>query len=483
MRSESSELKTFSEFAKVPVKEKFCYFFGEFGSQSIIYYLVLTYSVFFYTDVMHLSAATVGIIVVVSRCCDALTDLVIGSLVDRTKSKLGKARFWCLIMTVPYAISMLLIYCVPAGWSATHQWIYIIITYNLATSICYTFENIQWGTLSTLISRDKVQRSQLSSLRMVGSPLAGAVGVTIALNLVGVFGGTQRAWIQAMSIFAVVCIIINLVCVFNIKERVKDPVTPEKSKHDIPSVLRNKYWWYCIAIIGLYNTFITCFSTFLPYYSTYALNNTMYTTYINNSQMITMGATALFVLWLCRKVDTLLIIRAGMVISIIGSVIGILAPLNLPVLMVSAVVRAFGMGLLAALIHALVGDAVEYGFWRTGHRAPGTTYASQGLGNKLGVLLGGGLCPIILGMAGYDGAKEVQSASAMNVISTVYLWLPLVFSAIIFVIMLFYRLNQTNYNKIVSDLNQGIFHPKAPYVDAAAVEAAKAAGGAGKENG
>lgn len=476
MRSESNELKTFSEFAKVPVKEKFFYFFGEFGSQSIIYYLVLTYSVFFYTDVMHLSAATVGIVVLVSRCCDAFTDLIIGTIVDRTKSKLGKARFWVIVMTVPYAVSMLLIYCVPAEWSAAHQWIYIIITYNLATSICYTFENIPWGTLSTLVSRDKVQRSQLSSLRMVGSPLAGAVGVTIALNLVGIFGNDQRAWIQAMSIFAVVCIIINLVSVFNIRERVKDNVTPEKSKHDILSVFRNKYWWFCIAIIGLYNTFVTCFSTFLPYYSTYALNNTMYTTYINNSQMITMGLTALFVLWLCKRVDTLMIIRTGMIISIIGSVIGILAPLNLPLLMVSAVIRAFGMGLLAALIHALVGDAVDYGFWRTGHRAPGTTYASQGLGNKLGVLLGSGLCPIILGMAGYDGAKEVQSASAMNVISAVYLWLPLIFCAIIFVIMMFYRLNQTNYNKIIHELSQGHFHPKAPYVDDAAVEAAKAAG-------
>lgn len=482
MPAKDKEIRTLSEFGKVTLKEKFFYFFGEFGSQSVFYYLVLTYSVFFYTDVMHLSATTVGVIVIVSRCCDALTDLVIGSLVDRTKSKFGKARFWCLIMTAPYAISMLLIYCVPAGWASTHQWIYIVITYNLATSICYTFENIPWGTLSTLISRDKVQRSQLSSLRMVGSPLAGAVGVSIALSLVTVFGGDQSAWIKSMAIFAVVGILINLLCIFNIKERVKDVVTPEKSKHDIPSVLRNKYWWFCIIIIGLYNAFVTCFATFLPYYSTYALNNTMYTTMINNAQMVTLAATALFVVWLCRKADTLLIIRAGMVISVIGSIIGIAAPLNLPVLMVSAVIRSFGMGLLAALIHSLVGDAVEYGYWRTGHRAPGTTYSSQGLGNKVGVLLGSGLCPIILGMAGYDGAEEVQSAAAMNVISAVYLWLPLVFSAIILVVMLFYRLNQSNYNKIVNELNNGVFHPHAVYVDDEVIAAAKAAGAAMKES-
>ena len=473
-------MSNLSEFARVPVKEKFCYFFGEFMSQSLFYYLILTYSVFFYTDVMHLSAATVGLIVLVSRVLDLFTDLLVGTIVDRTKSKLGKARSWCIYMTIPYALSMFLLYCVPAGWAQANQWIYIIITYNLATTICYTFENIPWGTLSTLISRDKVQRSQLSSLRMVGSPLAGAVGVTLALQLVDTFGGDQSAWIKSMAVFALIGVVVNLVCTFTIKERVKDEVRPERSKRDVPSVLRNKYWWFCIIIIGLYNTFVTCFSTFLPYYATYALNNTMYTTMINNVQMCTMAGTALLCLWLCKKLDTTVIIKGGMIISVAGSLIGIAAPLNMTALLISAFVRSFGMGLLAALIHALVGDAVEYGYWRTGNRAPGTTYSSQGLGNKIGVLIGSGICPIILGLAGYNGELEVQSASAMSVISSVYLWLPLIFALIIFIVMLFYRMNRTNYNRIVNDLNNGIFHPKAMYVDESVIAAAKAAGAAAK---
>ena len=76
----------------------------------------------------------------------------------------------------------------------------------------------------------------------------------------------------------------------------------------------------------------------------------------------------------------------GMIIAIVGQIVGIVAPTSLGVQMVSAVIRSIGWGLLAALIHSTVGDAIEYGHWRTGHKAPGTTYAAQGVGNKLGAV-------------------------------------------------------------------------------------------------
>lgn len=100
---------------------------------------------------------------------------------------------------------------------------------------------------------------------------------------------------------------------------------------------------------------------------------------------------------LCKKLDTTVIVRTGMIIAIVGQIVGILAPTSLSVQMVSAVIRSIGWGLLAALIHSMVGDAIEYGHWRTGHKAPGTTYAAQGVGNKLGVLIGSGVTTLILG--------------------------------------------------------------------------------------
>ena len=139
------------------------------------------------------------------------------------------------------------------------------------------------------------------------------------------------------------------------------------------------------------------------------------------------------------------------------------APTSLGVQMVSAVIRSIGWGLLAALIHSMVGDAIEYGHWRTGHKAPGTTYAAQGVGNKIGVLIGSGVTTLILGTSGYDGAAAAQVASALSTIKGVYLYLPLAFAVVIFVIMCFYKLNSKNYNHIVSELEQGRYHPNAKY--------------------
>jgi len=380
--SGNTKINTLGEFATVPLKEKFAYFMGELGYQSLFYYLVLTLSIYFFTDVMHISATTIGLIVIISRVFDSFTDLLCGTIVDRTKSKLGKARPWVIFMTIPYAVCMILIYCVPASWEGARQIAYVAITYNLAVTICYTFENIPWGTLSTLMSRDRVQRSQLSALRMAGSPLASALGVGIALPAIMALGGMQQDWIKVMTIFAVVGVTINLICAFTIKERVKSEEPPEKCKWDIPATLRNKYWWMNILIIGLFNSFITCFSTFLPYYCTYVLNDTLLTTNINYMQFITMAATALIVIWLCKKLDTTTIVRLGMLIAIVGQLISIVMPENIAALMVSACVRSIGWGCLAALIHSMVGDAVEYGHWRTGHRAPGTTYSAQGVGIK-----------------------------------------------------------------------------------------------------
>ena len=164
---------------------------------------------------------------------------------------------------------------------------------------------------------------------------------------------------------------------------------------------------------------------------------------------------------LCKKFDTTVIVRTGMIIAIVGQIVGIVAPTSLGVQMVSAVIRSIGWGLLAALIHSMVGDAIEYGHWRTGHKAPGTTYAAQGVGNKLGVLIGSGVTTLILGASGYDGAAAAQVASALSTIKGVYLYLPL--AVVIFVIMCFYKLNSKNYNHIVSELEQGRYHPNAKY--------------------
>lgn len=458
-----------NEFAAISLKEKIAYFVGECGSCGMFYYLTITLSTYFFTDVMHLSATTLGTIIIASRIFDGVSDLIVGSLVDRTHTKWGKARPWVLISTLPYALAMVLLYCLPATWTTAHQVAYVVITYNLAVTICYTVENIPWGSLPALMTRDKVQRSQMHSIRMLASPLGSAIGVSTAMPLISAMGGRQQDWITVMSILAVVGVLCNIFAVAVIKERVvSQPEEAAQSKKsnrkDIPSAVRNPYWWVAILITLVWNTFSVATATLTPYYTKYFLLNDQITTAINNAQTITMALSAFSCYWLTKKLEKSTILKGTMVISLAGQLLLISNALNLTVILVGTVIRSVGFGCMGACMFAMATDAIEYGHWFTGHRAESTTYSAVGIGNKLGVLLGSGILTILLGAAGYDGTLSVQSASAMTMIRFLYLWTPVVLAVVTIVIMCCYRLDK-RYNAVVPDLQQGLFREGAPYRD------------------
>ena len=458
-----------NEFAAISLKEKIAYFVGECGSCGMFYYLTITLSTYFFTDVMHLSATTLGAIIIASRIFDGVSDLIVGSLVDRTHTKWGKARPWVLISTLPYALAMVLLYCLPATWTTAHQVAYVVITYNLAVTICYTVENIPWGSLPALMTRDKVQRSQMHSIRMLASPLGSAIGVSTAMPLISAMGGRQQDWITVMSILAVVGILCNIFAVVVIKERVvsqpeEAAQNKKNNRKDIPSAVHNPYWWVAILITLVWNTFSVATATLTPYYTKYFLLNAQITTAINNAQTITMALSAFSCYWLTKKLEKSTILKGTMVISLAGQLLLISNALNLTVILVGTVLRSVGFGCMGACMFAMATDAIEYGHWFTGHRAESTTYSAVGIGNKLGVLLGSGILTILLGAAGYDGTLAVQSASAMAMIRFLYLWTPVVLAVVTIVIMCCYRLDK-RYDTVVSDLQRGLFREGAPYRD------------------
>ena len=458
-----------NEFAAISLKEKIAYFVGECGSCGMFYYLTITLSTYFFTDVMHLSATTLGAIIIASRIFDGVSDLIVGSLVDRTHTRWGKARPWVLLSTLPYALAMVLLYCLPATWTTAHQVAYVVITYNLAVTICYTVENIPWGSLPALMTRDKVQRSQMHSIRMLASPLGSAIGVSTAMPLISAMGGRQQDWITVMSILAVVGILCNIFAVVVIKERVvsqseEAAQNKKNNRKDIPSAVHNPYWWVAILITLVWNTFSVATATLTPYYTKYFLLNAQITTAINNAQTITMALSAFSCYWLTKKLEKSTILKGTMVISLAGQLLLISNALNLTVILVGTVLRSVGFGCMGACMFAMATDAIEYGHWFTGHRAESTTYSAVGIGNKLGVLLGSGILTILLGAAGYDGTLAVQSASAMAMIRFLYLWTPVVLAVVTIVIMCCYRLDK-QYDTVVSDLQRGLFREGAPYRD------------------
>ena len=151
-------------FAKLA--ERFSYGCGDFGC-NIIYTAMSAFLMFYYSDYAGVNTLAVGTIMLVSRVFDGVSDIIMGVIVDRTKSRFGKARPWLLRMCVPFAVSGILLFSVPAGMSETAKLIYVFVTYNLTSTVIYTAINVPYSSLNALMTQDPYERSVLSIFRNV----------------------------------------------------------------------------------------------------------------------------------------------------------------------------------------------------------------------------------------------------------------------------------------------------------------------------
>ena len=169
------------------IGERFSYGCGDFGC-NIIYTAMSAFLLYYYTDYAGVSAFAVGVIMMVSRIFDGVSDIIMGVIVDRTKSKYGKARSWILRMCVPFAVSGILLFSVPASLGSTAKLVYIFITYNLTSTVVYTAINVPYSALNALMTQDPYERSVLSIFRNLLATAGTLIINTVTLPLVEFFG-------------------------------------------------------------------------------------------------------------------------------------------------------------------------------------------------------------------------------------------------------------------------------------------------------
>ena len=170
---------------KVSFKEKFGYGLGD-AAANIGWRGVGTFLIIFYTDVVGLSPATVGALLLISRFSDGISDIIMGVIGDRTESKYGKFRPWILWTAIPLGISLALLFTSP-DWGESGKIIYAYITY-IAFTLLYTANNIPYGALMAVMSGDHKERTSIGSFRMVGSFGGGLLVNGALLFLVAYFG-------------------------------------------------------------------------------------------------------------------------------------------------------------------------------------------------------------------------------------------------------------------------------------------------------
>lgn len=424
---------------------------------NIVYGMISTLLTLFYTDYVGISPVTIGIVMLVSRVFDGSSDLIMGFLVDRTRSKWGKSRPWILWMTIPYAIAAILMFTVPHTTDFL-KGIYIFVTYNLTTTVIYTAINVPYGSLSTMMTRDSYQQDLLSIFRMIPSPVGRIISVTFTMPLVKIFGNDQSAWIKTMCIWVVIAVVLLLFCFFRCEETVVTETKKEEKRSvgvNIKALVTNKYFWCVLGLWSIQVIHMTIVGTDLPYYCKYIFGNDtwMYSTlYFLETVCMIGGAVAcpfLIKRWGKRNVTL-----AGCLIAVGSQLLVLVNPYNFQWLFFVTLIRSIGASQLSATIFGMLGDVVEYGCWKNGFRQESLVFGGASLGFKVGTGITSAVMTGLMTVSGYissTGAQVVQPESAVRTIGNIYKFGPVIVWGAAVLILLVYKLDKM-YPQIERDL-------------------------------
>lgn len=445
------------EDGKIRWSTRFAYGCGDTAC-NVVFGMISTLLTLFYTDYVGVNAATIGIVMLLSRLFDGVSDAIMGLIVERTNSKWGKSRPWILWMCVPFAISAVLLFAVPHS-TVTVQAIYIFITYNFVNTICYTAINLPYSSLSAMMTRSSSERDMLSVVRMGLSPFGRILAVTCTMPVVKLFGNDQAAWIKTMAIWASIALVLLLICFWKCEEKVvieaKEKQEKVPLKKSLKALVTNQYFWAVVILWTMQNGIYCVTGTILPYYCKYIFHNDtwMYSTLYLTETLIIVGATFLSPM-LLKRFGKRNMSLAGACLALAGQLIFCLNPTNFGFMVFSCVIRGLGLAPLNSIVFGFLGDVVEFGQWKTHIRQESLIFAGSSVGMKLGAGLTSAIITGLLSAAGYisSSAGNIQQPdSAIQMIINVYRFAPIVVWVSVIITLALYKLDKI-YPKIMEEL-------------------------------
>ena len=403
-------------------KDKFAYLMGDIGND-FTFVLSSTFLLKFYTDVMGVSAAVVGAIMMIARFVDAFTDVTMGRICDRSRiTPAGKFRPWILRMCGPVAIASFLIYQSSlADMPMTFKIGYLFVTYILWGSVFYTAINIPYGSMASAISEEPGDRQSLSTYRSIGATFAsvivGALIPVIAykeVNGIPVMDG--KIFTTIAGIFSVGAIISYLICYKLTTERVR--IEGSKDKHQQNSVLtmlKNALTNKALVSIIAASTLMLLAQMTLQSMANYVYPNYYGNTTAQSVSMVVMLAGSLAVAALAKPIS----IRFGkaevaVVASLIAAVTCVLLlflrPDNVWIYVALQAVCWVSVGVFSMISWALITDVIDYSELKNGIREDGSVYALYSFARKLGQAGAAGLTGSLLTAIGYTDTTAFEDS-------------------------------------------------------------------------
>ena len=432
---------------------------------NVVYAFLSTFMMFYLTETIGMNIGIVGTLMAASKLFDGVSDIFFGAMIDKTHTKMGKARPWMIYGYIGCAVTLAAIFMVPESWGETAQYVYFFVAYTLLNAVFYTANNIAYASLTALITKNSSERVQLGSIRFIFAFGTSLLIQYITIDAVNFFGGGAQGWKIVAIIYAIIGLVTNTISGLSVKELSAEELdeTADKDLQEqeekytmvqaAKMLFTNKYYlMICGTYVGtqLYASMLNM--------GVYFMKNVLgdegllgdFSLAINIPLIIGLLITP----YLVKKFNGMYKINLiGYVVAIIGRALVIVAGYmhSIPLMLVFTAVAAFGTSPLQGDLNALIASCSEYTFHTKGKRIDGTMYSCSSFGIKVGGSIGTAMCGWLLDSAGFIEQAAVQTASAMNMLHIVYLWLPLVMTVIVTLILS--RLNVEKANEKLSSAN------------------------------
>lgn len=444
---------------KTDKKIGFFYSFGEVGSQ-LSWYMINTYLVIFYTDIVGLSASAISLIMLIARIWDAVNDPMMGAIADRTRTRWGKFRPYLMFAPPFLAIFNLLTFTVfPV--SGTLKVILCLVCY-IGAGMAYTAVCITYGGLVNLIARDSQVRMNYTSARAIGSGVIQMILSAVAMPMILFFSNDKAANAQGYFTTTLICSIILLpcfwLCAWKCKEtvRIETPASKAERRPVLASLkllCKNKMLMITVFCVFLGAMAIMGRMAMLTYYVIYVVGSFTMIAPIYTTMTVVQLLGCLLLPWATARFGKRNWLIMLNIVQIVAFVIMFLVPANNPVFLI--VISGF-IGLTNSASNVCTGmlsDCIEYGDWKYGVREEGLTYSYMSFGVKLATAVSGSVCVLLLAASGYVPNAEQTEAAKMGINAVVNL-VPAVCILISAIPLFWYKLDKKKMDQIRIELDE-----------------------------
>lgn len=438
---------------------------GDIGGNVV--YAFLTFFVMIYlTDSVGLNSGIIGTLMAVAKIFDGISDVIFGSLIDKTHTKMGKARPWMLWPYFGCGVCLFAIFAIPTSWGKVAQYAFFLIFYVMLNAVFYTANNIAYSALTALVTKNENERVQLGSIRFVFAFTTSTIIQAITFGLVDYFGNDAAAWKIVALIYVIIGIISNTISVLSLKELPEEENNTKKEtsapaekyslREAVGLLIKNKYY---LLILGIYllTQLYSAFTGVGTFYMTYVLGDANLLGKFATALNIPMIIGLLLVPTVVAKLGGMYRINySGYLVATVARFLVIVAAYmdSIPMMLAFTAVASLGMCPLQGDLNAVIASASDYTYLTTGKRIDGTMYSCTSLGVKLGGGLGTAVSGWLLAASGYvKGGAVAQPDSVITMLNVMYLWLPAIFCALVTFLLI--QLNVEKANQTILAARKG----------------------------